>query len=77
MYVIYANLISDGNPIDAMYQYINPWCVGKGWTAVAFMCACYSIVYVSVLFTVPLTGSARYLANAVDPFCIYPVVVLR
>jgi len=42
---------------------------------VAFICALCSTVYVSVLFTVSLNGSARYLANAVDPFCIYPVVV--
>jgi hypothetical protein len=74
MHVVYANLISDGNPIDAIYQYIKPWCVGKGWKPVAFMCARYSIVYVSVLFTVSLNGSARYLSNAVDLFCIYPVV---
>jgi len=76
MHVVYANLMSDGNPIDVLYQYINPWCEGKGWTPVA-LCVHVIVLFVSVLFTVFLTGSARYLANAVDPFCIYPVVVLR
>jgi hypothetical protein len=50
---------------------------GKGWRPVAFICAGYSIVYVSVLFTLSVTESARHLTNAVDPFSTDIVVVLR
>jgi hypothetical protein len=35
------------------------------------------VLFVRVLFTLSLTGLARYLANAFDPFCIYIVLVVR
>jgi len=73
MHLVYANLMSDGNPMNAMYQYINPWCVGKGghqW----LLCVQVIVLFMSVLFTISWNGSARYLANVVYPFCIYPVV---
>jgi hypothetical protein len=47
MHVVYANLISDGNPIDVLYQYINPWCEGKGWTPVA-LCVHVIVLFMSV-----------------------------